>query len=140
MFSAKRTEADYQVRRDPRDGMARKYAMQERGERFRSPTVDASSPKLYCYFGYVCALARGFVQLAAHDQVQLVIVQLNRCRLVAGLLQDNLVFRLMLAHDVDPQIERRSLMMTATYIDDGRFSVTILTRKQDPLRRTNQWL
>jgi hypothetical protein len=97
---------------------------------FRSPTVDSSSPKLYRYFGYVGALARGFVQLAAaHDKVQFVIVQLNRRRLVAGFLQDNLVFRLMLAHDVDPQIERRSLVMTATYIDEGSLSVTILTRK-----------
>jgi hypothetical protein len=52
----------------------------------RSPTVDSSSKKLYRYFGYVSALARGFVQLAAHDQIQLVIVQFNRLRLVPGFL------------------------------------------------------
>jgi hypothetical protein len=52
----------------------------------------------------VSALARGFVQFAAHDQVQLVIVQFNRRDLVSGFLPDNLVFRLMLAHVVDPHI------------------------------------
>src|SRR5260370_7249241 len=70
----------------------------------RSPTVDSSSKKLYRYFGYVSALARGFVQLAAHDQIQLVIVQFNRLRLVPGFLRDILVFRLMLAYVVDPHI------------------------------------
>jgi hypothetical protein len=50
------------------------------------------------------APASGFVQLAAHNQVQLVIVQLNRRRLVARVLRNDLVFRLMLVHDVDPQM------------------------------------
>ncbi|WMT78749.1 hypothetical protein [Bradyrhizobium sp. Ash2021] len=36
VFSAKRTEADYQAWRDQRDWTARKYAMWERGERFPS--------------------------------------------------------------------------------------------------------
>jgi hypothetical protein len=36
VFSAKRTEADYQAWRDQRDWTERKYAMCERGERFPS--------------------------------------------------------------------------------------------------------
>jgi hypothetical protein len=36
VFSAKRTEADYQAWRDQRDLTSRKYAMWERGERFPS--------------------------------------------------------------------------------------------------------
>ena len=36
IFSASRTEADYQAWRDQRDWTARKYAMRERGEKFPS--------------------------------------------------------------------------------------------------------
>jgi hypothetical protein len=36
VFSAKRTEADYQAWRDQRDFTARKYSMWERGEKFPS--------------------------------------------------------------------------------------------------------
>jgi hypothetical protein len=52
----------------------------------RSATVDSSSNHLYRYFGYVRALARGFVQLAAYSEVQFVIVQFNGLRLVRGFL------------------------------------------------------
>jgi hypothetical protein len=50
-FSARRTEADYQAWRDQRDWTERKYAMWDRGERFRAmkfvgnrPSSDPDAP------------------------------------------------------------------------------------------------
>jgi hypothetical protein len=48
VFSAKRTEADYQAWRDQRDFTSRKYAMRERRERFPS---QLPNPLMRCPCG-----------------------------------------------------------------------------------------
>jgi hypothetical protein len=77
-----------------REGLLRGKAGSERTS-LSGVTIDR-------YFGEMRALARSLVQPAAHDRVELPIVQFDR-PWVAGFLPDDLVFRVLLAHDVPPR-------------------------------------